>query len=315
MDKCALLERICANFPHELQALDQWVTWRLEERTDRQGQVKLTKVPYNAMTGQRARSDNPGTWASFAQAGNNFLHDNYNGIGFMFSMFDPYCGIDFDNCVSNRIITNTVKAQYVKRLDSYSEFSQSGHGVHVITAAQLPGQGRNDQKRGREMYDKLRFFVVTGDHVPGTPRNINARQTEVAKLYHELFPVVAKVQPSHRQQAQGIPADDQELLQRMFASKNGATIEALWQGNLTGYGSQSEADIALCGYLAFWTGNDTARIDQLFRQSGLYRDKWDRNARQGETYGTGTVERALVAKPYTGRRQVTVRVQAMVVTG
>ena len=39
------------------------------------------------------------------------------------------------------------------------------------------------------------------------------------------------------------------------------------------YASQSEADLALCSHLAFWTGRTRARIDRLFRSSGLYREE------------------------------------------
>ena len=41
------------------------------------------------------------------------------------------------------------------------------------------------------------------------------------------------------------------------------------------YNSQSEADLALTGKLAFWTGCDTERMDKLFRRSKLFRPKWD----------------------------------------
>jgi hypothetical protein len=37
--------------------------------------------------------------------------------------------------------------------------------------------------------------------------------------------------------------------------------------------------------LAFWTGPDPRRIDRLFRQSGLYRDKWERADYRETTIG------------------------------
>lgn len=37
--------------------------------------------------------------------------------------------------------------------------------------------------------------------------------------------------------------------------------------------------------LAYWADNDVSTIDRLFRQSRHYREKWDRAARAGETYG------------------------------
>jgi putative DNA primase/helicase len=63
------------------------------------------------------------------------------------------------------------------------------------------------------------------------------------------------------------------MLERVFAAKNGADVERLWSGDWTGYGSHSEADLALVAHLEFWTGGDPDRIDRLFRASRLMRDK------------------------------------------
>ena len=77
-------------------------------------------------------------------------------------------------------------------------------------------------------------------------------------------------------------------------ASNGAKFERLWKGNTGGYDSQSEADMALCNLLAFWTGGDQTRIDELFRQSGLLREKWDEvHYADGSTYGEKTIERAV----------------------
>lgn len=57
----------------------------------------------------------------------------------------------------------------------------------------------------------------------------------------------------------------------------------LWKGDWSRYPSQSEADMALCSHLAFWTGRNAIQMDRLFRCSGLMRDKWDR-AQSGSTY-------------------------------
>src|SRR5262245_2703110 len=81
--------------------------------------------------------------------------------------------------------------------------------------------------------------------------------------------------------------DDGALIERARRARNGARFVALWAGDVSAYGSQSEADLALCNLLAFWTGGDAARVDRLFRVSGLYRSKWD--ATRGEqTYGQRT---------------------------
>ena len=84
----------------------------------------------------------------------------------------------------------------------------------------------------------------------------------------------------------------EQLLQLAKSSKNGAAFTALWNGALEGYSSPSEADLALCSYLAFWTGRDASKMDTMFRQSGLMRDKWDRQ-QSGTTYGAITIQKAI----------------------
>jgi primase-polymerase (primpol)-like protein len=53
--------------------------------------------------------------------------------------------------------------------------------------------------------------------------------------------------------------------------------------------------MGLCFYLAFWTGGDPERMDQLFRESGLMREKWDRrHYGNGAKYGEVCVARSLL---------------------
>ena len=95
-------------------------------------------------------------------------------------------------------------------------------------------------------------------------------------------------------EAAPVNVDDSTLLGKARAAGNGAKFRALFdQGNTTLYdGDDSSADLALCNLLAFWTGGDSARIDRLFRQSALYRDKWDEKRGAG-TYGTRTIAKAV----------------------
>jgi putative DNA primase/helicase len=287
--KKATIERIRANFPTELQALDQWVCWRKVKRDD-----KWTKVPYDAKTGRLAKATDVATWRSFDIAARAYLNGQYDGVGFVFSEHDPFCGADFDHCIDAAGAVDPDKLATIRQLDSYTERSQSGTGAHVITRAKLPGPGRNNQKQGREIYDQGRFFVVTGDVMAGFPTKIEDRQEVVAAYYAEYFPQDKPAQQAAPAARQETSLDDQELLQRMFAASNGAKVQRLWDGRSTDYnGDDSAGDQALCNALAFWTGRDAARMDNLFRQSKRLRDKWDRNARSGETYGQGTIRRAI----------------------
>jgi primase-polymerase (primpol)-like protein len=85
-----------------------------------------------------------------------------------------------------------------------------------------------------------------------------------------------------------LSVSDSDVVARASRARNGALFSALWAGDWKQrYGSQSEADLALCSLLGFWCDGDAARVDALFRRSGLYRDKWNR-----DDYRRWTLERA-----------------------
>ena len=278
----------------ELQAWPQWVCWRKEQR-----QGKLTKVPYSATTGSKAHSDNPQTWASFAQAVQAQRARHYDGIGYMFQR--DYTGVDLDHCVNPDGSLDAWAQAYLAQLKSYTEYSPSQTGIHILLRGTVPSGIRRrvpdapHPEAAVEMYCERRYFTITGAHVDNTPTTI-----EVCSVLASLHAALTAPKPataSHKPPATpagDVSATDEALLEKAMRAKNGATFRALWQGDTSGYASPSEADLALCHLLAFWTGKDAHRMDHLFRRSGLYRrDKWDRPARSGEIYGQGTIRVAL----------------------
>ena len=281
---------IVASIPAELRARQQWVPWRREWRKG-----KWTKVPYDAHTSCCASSTDPDTWSSFDHVLEVLRRGGYDGAGYVFAAEDPYTGVDLDHCrdpESGRIESWAVAI--LDRLKSWSHWSPSGEGAHIFVKASLPGAGRKTayQTGAIEMYDRGRFFTITSRRVEGTPTIIEDRQDALLALYAEVYP--PKVTPGGAARAANVPndLDDQRLLELAFGAQNGQRIAALWQGDVTGYGSASEADLALCNHLAFWTGRDSARIDRLFRLSALWRSKWDE--RRGElTYGQRTIDAAI----------------------
>jgi primase-polymerase (primpol)-like protein len=256
----------------------------VEERDGR-----ATKVPYMATRPSvRASVDAPATWSRFADAVAAIGAGAAAGIGHVLG--DGLVGVDLDHIRAERTgLVDDAAMAIVRALDSYAEVSPSGTGVHVLAWGSLP-PGR--RRRGFvEMYDSGRFFTVTGRHVVGTPWTIELRTGPLAVQHSRHLGVPAEPPlppvasaPDH--------VTDATLLARAHAARNGGKFAALWRGDTSRYPSHSEADLALCAMLAFWTQGDTARIDGLFRASGLMRPKWDA-ARGDQTYGAQTIASAL----------------------
>lgn len=252
--------------PADLRERPQWVIWRIETRDS-----KPTKVPYRADGKGKARSTDPKTWCAFEDVvlAAEFT-PNVDGIGYVFSADDPYVGIDLDAGLSE-----SDRADIMARLNSYSETSPSGKAAHVLVAASMNGHPRN-RGGGLEIYEKERFFTVTGRHISTTPATIEERQEQLDYVLQRYLPAPPTAETVNRP-AVPVPLDDRDLIDRALAAKNGTDFQALLDGRWEGrYTSQSEADLAFCGMLAFWTGRDPDRIDRIFRSSGLYRDKWER---------------------------------------
>ncbi len=265
--------------PAELTRLPQWVDWKLEPLGG-----AWMKIPYDAHAKTcKAKANDPKTWSTFDRAC-SWMNTHGGGIGFVFNG-DGIMGVDLDKCRDPETATIEPWAQSIlDKLNSYSEVSPSGSGLHIIIRGTIPGK-RN--RTGRiEMYSVGRYFCVTGIHVEGTPTTIENRNDELAELYRETFEVEAA--GTNGGSAKAPALDDDALIEKAKAASNGDKFSALWQGDSTAYTSASEADLALCRHLAFWCGNDPARVDRLFRRSGLYRDKWDR-----EDYRETTLQKAI----------------------
>ena len=140
------------------------------------------------------------------------------------------------------------------------------------------------------MYDDGRYFTVTGYHLPGTPKTVKERSRELAALHRRVFGPART--PVAVRSSTPVDLDDRALIER---ARKGDAFGRLWRGDVSAYANNhSNADLALCTRLAYWTGGDPARIDRLFRQSGLMRAKWDeRHASDGRTYGQITVAKAV----------------------
>jgi len=247
----------------------QWVAWREKNRSG-----NSTKVPVNPHTAGYADVSDPATWRTFEEACLAAERHGLPGIGFVLTADTGIVAVDLDNCRNPETgELNRMEELIVARLNSYSEVSPSGCGIHIFVKGKSPG-GRQ-RRKGIEMYGSGRYLTVTGENRGSVSARLEERQDVVNDLHAWIDGDAALVEEA---QKRGDPQ-----------------FSLLWEGKWeeAAYSSQSEADLALCNMLAART-RDPKCLDRIFRWSGLMRDKWDepRNARH-ETYGQITITKAL----------------------
>ncbi|NLA52905.1 MAG: DNA primase, partial [Clostridiales bacterium] len=218
----------------------------------------------------------------------------FSGIGIMFA--NGIFGVDLDDIgdeladYQNGADDNVV-GEFIHGLKSYAETSVSGAGIHILCKGQLPPGGR---RRGKfEFYESGRCFIVTGQRCAAY-KTIRDCSEAIKPLHDKYIGAAAGTAPTAGKKAlQPLTLSDDELISLIQKSKQADLFSYLWAGSAEpAYPSQSEADMALCNILAFWTRKDAGRMDSLFRQSGLMRPKWDEK-RGAKAYGSITVEAAI----------------------
>lgn len=277
-----------SNIPNELRSLKQFVVWKYKSRKT----GKPAKIPYSPIGQRKASSTDESTWSTLCAAIKVLSGDKYNGLGFV--LHHPFVGIDLDNCRNG--ITGEIDEwawEIILLIDSYTEVSPSGTGIHILAKGALSGPGINRSLDGHkvEIYNKSRYFTLTGQRVESITKSIEQREKEISHLYEKAKP------PTKTNQAESKPKksvrsalclDDEKILEIAKRAKNRVKFEQLFNGNWSGFTSQSEADLALCSQIAFYT-QDPTQIDRLFRHSGLNREKWEQRA----DYRNSTIEKAI----------------------
>lgn len=247
------------NFPSELRNLAQWV-------------VRREKQPVNPRTGGNAQANNPDTWSDFQTALTVFQSGGYDGIGFELSN-NGIVGIDLDHCINPETGEVDPEAlEMVERLDSYTEISPSGTGLHILAYGDIPTDGRNNRKRGIEMYKARHYLTVTGNAF-GPVRPLAHREKGIARLYAEVFPDKAPVPPP------AVVLSEDNLLD--IGLQRDRELAECWNGARKN-GNESSDDMALMNKLAYWCNRDVNQMVAAFLRSPHSAQKDEKHQKKAE---------------------------------
>lgn len=282
------------NIPQELKQNASFCVWKLEKRNG-----KPTKVPYNPVNGQLAKTNEPGTFSDFGTVMKAYAMGGYDGIGFRVS--EGIGAIDIDHCIREDGSLNDVAASVLGYFgDTYFERSPSGTGLRGFFkldpsfAYDKTVYYINNRQHGLEVYlpgTTNRFVTVTGNvyRTGAVTRDDNA----LSSVLDTFMKRKNQVTNSHIEPCSYLT--DEQVIAHATKAESGEKFKALYEGEWEElYDSQSDADMALVSMLAFWCGNVEEQIDRIFRTSGLMREKWDRQT--GDvTYGQITIRNAVAS--------------------
>ena len=272
--------------PQTLKDLGEFCCWKYEVKDGRK-----TKVPYNPVTGYGARTNDPSTFVAYDTA---VGASGYDGIGIRVS--GQFVGIDLDHCVEDGNIVPWAKEITDRFADTYIEVSPSGTGIRIFCL--LP----DDLNYNTEAYyikkDSIevyipgytnRFLTITGNTI--TDADMVNTAEALAWLLESYMRRPTPTAPTAASYGKSYLSDD-SVIAKASAAVNGKKFTKLWHGDISEYGSRSEADAALVSILAFWCSGDAEQIDRLFRASALMREKWDEH-RGADTYGNITIAKVV----------------------
>jgi len=166
--------------PEKLKQIDNWICWTTQERGGKE--IKVPVAPWNtgevypvSATDKENHTDfeTAEKWAGMLKL----------GTGFVFTESDEIIGIDLDDCIEHGELTEQAE-EIVEKLDSFTETSPSGNGLHVYIEGEMEDAVKNDEE-GVEIYCKDRYFTVTGDHKVGTPKEVKQPQKALDELREE----------------------------------------------------------------------------------------------------------------------------------
>jgi len=256
------------NIPALLKGHPNWVVWGIRGAPP--------KAPYNpaeVLSGQPtpARADARDTWGSYSDAAECVARGMARGIGYEFDGSGIH-GVDLDRVVSGSSGKIDPQVQgIVDKLDSYTEFSPSATGLHIIVLAPGADITRHRKKdHFIEIYGKGRYFTFTGITYGGA-KPIEARTEELQAVHDEYLLPEAALKSPFSSLPMRISATKQAWFLRAGLERD-KTFAALWGGERH-HGNESADDIALMNKLAYWQNADPGAMIRAFATSPYFAQK------------------------------------------
>lgn len=190
------------SIPEDLATRQQWLLWKFEPK---EGQAKPGKIPYYVQGGRRTGGQGDDRdrqrLATLAVVRRAYERGGWTGIGFAFLPGDGLIGIDIDGAIDldTGVVTERC-ANIIKACNSFTEYSPSGKGVHIIVEGTTATNKSNDI--GLEVFCERQFFTFTANRYPDTPADVLPIDEGVLKRLHAT---IDEAKAAHRAKSQPAP--------------------------------------------------------------------------------------------------------------
>lgn len=270
--------------PQELKDDALWCCWKREERDGR-----MTKIPYDPKNQKWAKANDPSTFTDYEEAEWKMKACDYDGLGIYIG--NGFSAIDIDHCFENGSMSDMAK-DILNTMQSYAEYSPSKTGIRILFKApdfvyDTKKYYINNQKKGLEVYvhgATKKYVSITGDTLIDAP--IREASKELQTVLQKYMERKDKPNQGESRGFANTGLTDEQIISKASREEK---FSRLFSGDMTDYSNDhSAADLGLMNRLAFWTGCDAEQMDRIFRKSGLYREKWDR-----EDYRNTTIDMAI----------------------
>jgi predicted P-loop ATPase len=165
-------QALLLNLPAQMRERQQWLLWRFERY---EGDKKPRKVPYyvsgRKRRGAQGSAEDRDELRLFDVALAELQRGRWDGLGFAFLPGDGLIGIDIDGAIDGDGVVSERCQAIIDACASYTEFSPSGRGVHIIVQSE-PTKTFKDNRIGLEVFCGSQFFTCTGRMWPGSVQTL-----------------------------------------------------------------------------------------------------------------------------------------------
>lgn len=247
------------------------------------------------------------------------LKKDYEGIGI--GIFDSFCGIDIDHCINDKGEMTDLAKQIIKKINSYTEKSLSGTGIHIIFKCNNQKQfdsmkyyTKMNEKQlnengftgtgGLELYQgnfDNRYLTLTGNILINDLKTIDSSTIEEIVAEYMKKPQIMSKNVERKTSSRNFQEDIQFL---NIGLTQGTKLIELWNSTPSGSGgNESETDLQLLCQLAYWTNCNETLMKQSFEESPYFQRKDDYHQKKWyrDDYSSGTIEKAIASVNTTAR--------------